>query len=123
LSTALSDIPAGATLIEKTEGVLNVPGEPNHGKRASIEVWEAYVSRGSTQARWVVIRVEGEKLGSYDRPAWIKRATGRNIAKLTKELPDLRAMIVIPKPVLLECPRCYQEYPTEGECPCPLRES
>jgi hypothetical protein len=91
MSTTLSNIPKGATLIVDIQGTINSPGEENHGKPASARVYQDFVG-GDTLTQWLVLRVEGVKLGG-DRTAWVKRASGRNIAKLQAELADIRQII------------------------------
>jgi len=35
-----------ADLLEHIEGIINAPGEPNHGKEAELKHWRQYASRG-----------------------------------------------------------------------------
>ena len=95
MSTALKTIPNDAALVELVSGTINAPGKPNHGAPASFEVREAYCAGVPT--RWLIIRVapngEPERFGWAKRSYWCKRASGRNIAKLNAQLPELRAMI------------------------------
>lgn len=100
MSTTLSDIPKGASRIEELSGIINSPGQPNHGKAASLELHQDYV--GGTLTQWLVVRVEGEKLGAYNRSAWVKRASGRNISKLRLLLDAMKAEIV-ERATCLEC--------------------
>lgn len=98
MSAALKTIPKDARLVELVAGTINAPGEPNHGAPASFEVREAYCA--GTITRWLIIRVapsgKPERFGWAKRSYWCKRATGRNIAKLNAQLPELRALIQAP---------------------------
>ena len=95
MGTSISTIPPDARVVELVAGTIHAPGEPNHGAAASFEVREAYCA--DTLTRWLILRVapagKPEQFGWAGRTYWCKRATGKNIAKLDAQLPDLRKLI------------------------------
>ncbi len=88
-----NNIPAGANIEKIKQGVVNSPGEPNHGKKATIKLFSGFYSMGGQSDyqqvahKWIVVIVEGQK-------TWNRQFTGKHIDKIDNFWKQMEELIV-----------------------------
>ena len=87
------NIPVSANLTHHKTGTIHSPGEPNHGKHASIEVWHAYCSHGyksnyeRVPVNWLVIEVD-------DNKPYVQQFSGKQLNTAVSEYESMLDLIV-----------------------------
>jgi len=88
-----NNIPEGAIIERIKQGIINSPGEPNHGKKATIKIFSGHYSMGykskyeQVPHKWVVVIVEGQK-------TWNRQFTGKQIVKIDNFWNQMEGLII-----------------------------
>jgi len=82
----LCSIPKTAVITKQVRGLVNAPGEPNHGKAADLRWYTYAIPSGVTH--YVELYIDGKRVLRHS-------ATGRNIAPWRKAYEDMESLISV----------------------------